>query len=465
VNQTPSETYRDNIATVDASGKRRWIYPSIPKGKFTTYRKWFSYLLILFLIGMPFVKVDGHPYFLLNVVDRHFILFGQPFWPQDLKILLLILITFILFIIAFTSIWGRLWCGWACPQTVFLEMVFRRVEFAIEGDGLAQKKLNKAPWNLNKISKKLSKHFIFVLLAYGVGHIFLSWIIGVDQLKRIVSEPIQDHLAGFIGINFFSLMFYAVFSWFREQACVIVCPYGRFQSVLLDKNTTVISYDFKRGEPRGKRSKAQDLSHQGDCVNCLQCVRVCPTGIDIRQGTQLECVNCTACIDACDHIMTKLKLPKGLIKFASYNQISQGFQKHFTTRVKAYIFVLTLLLGICVSLIFTRDSVHVTVTRVHGSVYQELADGSILNLYKIKFANNSFKEKTLTLKLSQDRGELRAPAQINIPSYNTQEVMINVQLKKNELINKKLQIPLQVFENKQVISEEKLTFISPIQKP
>lgn len=457
------EEFRDNIATVDSSGKRRWIYPSKPKGKYYNYRSWFGYLLVAFLVLMPFVKIEGHPFFLFNVVERHFILFGQPFWPQDLKLVLLILITFIIFIIVFTSIWGRLWCGWACPQTVFMEMVFRKIEFWIEGDGLAQKKLNQAHWSFEKVRKKIVKHGLFIILAYMVGHTFLAWVIGVDQLRQILQEPVKEHLNGFIAINFFSLAFYSVFSWFREQACVIVCPYGRFQSVLLDPNTTVISYDFKRGEPRSKKKRDQIENDSGDCVDCRQCVRVCPTGIDIRHGTQLECVNCTACMDACDHMMNKLNRPKCLIRYSSYNQIESGIQSRFNARVKAYSVVLLFLLSLCAYLIANRNPVHITLTRVHGSLYQVLEDGSILNLYKLKFANNSFDDKVISLKLSQTIGELRAPAAIQLASYATQEVMVNLKLTSAEIKASKMFIPFQIMANEQLINEIKFTFISPRQ--
>ena len=464
--QKENETdFRDKIATVGADGRRSWIYPSKPKGKLHNARAWVAGVLIAFLVFTPFVKVGGHPLFLLNVVERRFILFGEPFWPQDLSILVLVFITMILFIIVFSTIWGRLWCGWACPQTIFMEMVFRKIEFWLEGDGVAQKKLNAQPWTFEKLKIKLTKHIIFIAMAYGVAHVFLAWIIGVDELWQIINEPIVEHLSGFIALNFFTFLFYGVFSWFREQACVIVCPYGRFQSVLLDENTTVISYDFKRGEPRGKKRRKEEgveVIAKGDCVDCGQCVRVCPTGIDIRHGTQLECVNCTACIDACDDIMEKLDRPKGLIRFASYQQILTGLKGHLTLRVKAYSLVLILLVSFSIVLLSSRPMTHITVTRVKGSVYQVLEDGSVLNLYRIKFANNTFSEHALNLRLNHKGASLRAPEDMVLPVYGIKESMINVLIDSDSWTESNMNLTLEVLNQKgEIIGEEELTFLTP----
>ena len=461
------KSFRDEIATVDATGKRRWIYPSKPKGKFHRYRAAVSISLLAFLIFTPFIKVNGHPIFMLNFPERRFILFGEPFWPQDMNVLFLVVITGIVFIIVFTTIWGRIWCGWACPQTIFMEMVFRKVEFWLEGDGIEQRKLNEGPWNLKKIVIKFAKHCLFILLSYGVAHIFLSWIIGVDQLAAIIRDPISEHSSGFVALNVFTFMFYGVFSWFREQACVIVCPYGRFQSVLLDQNTVVISYDFKRGEPRGRKKNADDLSTKvsaqipGDCIDCHQCVRVCPTGIDIRNGTQLECVNCTACIDACDHIMDKLQRPRGLIRFASYNQIVAGVADHFNTRVKAYAVLCTGLITLCLFLLLSRPMVHLSVGRLSGSTFQTLADGSVINLYRVQLANNTFKTLDIKLKLKENSGELRAQDNIVVPSYGLVETVINVLIKAEDLKSSKTYIDLDIIHDSKTILTEELIFVSP----
>lgn len=326
------QEYRDRIATVDEDGRRNWIYPKKPKGPFYEYRKYVSYVLLLFLFGMPFVKVNGEPLLLFNVLERKFILFGVYFAPQDFHLFVFAMLIFIIFIALFTVIYGRLFCGWVCPQTIFMEMVFRRIEYWIEGDANAQKRLHKAPWTADKVIKKLGKQMIFFAIAVLVANTFLAYIIGLDEVVRIATEPVQQNFGGFTSMILFSAAFYFVFSYLREQVCTTICPYGRLQGVLLDKNSIVVAYDYERGEPRGKirkpkKSKALAVEgipakedpiaaiqrQLGDCIDCKLCVQVCPTGIDIRDGTQLECVNCTACIDACDEVMVKVKDRKSVV--------------------------------------------------------------------------------------------------------------------------------------------------------
>lgn len=234
------------------------------------------------------------------------------------------MITFFVFIILFTVVFGRVWCGWACPQTIFMEMVFRKIEYWIEGDAAKQMKLKNMPWTAEKIFKRVLKYVIFMAISLLIAHTLMAYLIGVDKVIDIVTASPYEHWSGFLGMLFFTGIFFWVFSYFREQACIAVCPYGRLQGVLLNKDSMAVSYDFKRGEPRGKIKKGEIQEGQGDCIDCKLCVHVCPTGIDIRNGTQLECVNCTACMDACDEVMTKVNRPKGLIRIASYNGIVEG---------------------------------------------------------------------------------------------------------------------------------------------
>jgi cytochrome c oxidase accessory protein FixG len=338
-----ADSFRDSISTISKDGNRNWIFPKQPKGRYYNRRTIFSYFLLAVMFVGPFIKLNGHPFMLLNVVERKFILFGIAFWPQDFYLFVLAMLTCVVFIIVFTALFGRLWCGWACPQTIFMEMVFRKIEYWIEGDAVQQKALKNAPPSAAKFRKRFFKASIFFLISFIIANTFLAYIIGIDQLKHIVVDNPSNHLGGLFTILAFTFVFFAVYMRFREQACLIVCPYGRLQGVLLDKNSVVIGYDYKRGEPRGKLSKLGD-SKFGDCIDCHQCVNVCPTGIDIRNGTQLECVNCTACIDACDTIMDKINKPKGLVRYTSENAIADGTKFKITGRIKAYSFVLFLLL-------------------------------------------------------------------------------------------------------------------------
>ena len=375
-NYQDSEEFRDSIATVDKQGKRIWVYPKKPKGKLTSARTYVSWALLAFLFGMPFVKVNGEPLLLFNVLERKFIIFGLFFGPQDFYLLGLAMITLIVFIVLFTVVFGRLFCGWVCPQTIFMEMVFRKIEYWIEGDYTAQMRLNAAPWTREKVVKKAGKQIIFFLIAVLVANTFLSYIIGVEEVIKIATEPVSANLSGFIAMLLFSGAFYFVFSYMREQVCIAICPYGRLQSVLLDKNSIVVAYDHVRGEPRGRMKKSKEVEPDavplGDCIACNLCVKVCPTGIDIRNGTQLECVNCTACIDACDEVMDKVERPRGLIRYDSLAGIEEKRQRIFTPRVIAYSAVLTVLLALNVVFLTGRTSVDNLILLTRGMLYKEV---------------------------------------------------------------------------------------------
>lgn len=311
--ETATDSFRDRMATVDAKGKRKWVYAHKPKGKLYNIRTWVSLGFFALFFTLPFISLNGRPLFLFNIPEAEFIIFGKVFWPQDFFIFGIIMITFIVFIVLFTAAFGRLFCGWVCPQTVFLEMLFRKLEYLIEGDAPKQKLLNKGPWTAEKVRKKTIKHIVFYFVAFVIANFFLAYIIGIKELEKIITEPISQHVVGFMSIIIFTTIFYFVYIYFREQACTVICPYGRLQSVLLDRNSMIVAYDYKRGEPRGKIKKIKPADvNTGDCIDCFQCVKVCPTGIDIRNGTQMECVGCTACIDACNKMMDAVGKPRAL---------------------------------------------------------------------------------------------------------------------------------------------------------
>ena len=394
---TPAETFRDHVSTIDERGKRVWIFPKKPKGKYHNRRIWVSIILLTLLFTGPFMTLNGHPLLLLNIIERKFILFGMVFWPQDFFLVALIMLTTAVFIILFTISFGRIWCGWACPQTIFMEMVFRKIEYFIEGDASHQKKLAKEDWNTNKIFKKSLKHVIFFSISFLIANTFLAYIIGKDELFNIINSPVSEHLAGFISITAFTGVFYGVFAHFREQACIVVCPYGRLQGVLLDKNSVVIGYDYKRGEKR-RKFKKNEVRTSGDCIDCNQCVDVCPTGIDIRNGTQLECINCTACMDACDFMMEKVNLKKGLIKYTSENAIANSTHFKITPKIMGYAAVLSVLFISLFTLLITRDDVDAVVLRKPGMMYLERKNGDVANMYELKVINKTFDDYNLTLQ-------------------------------------------------------------------
>jgi cytochrome c oxidase accessory protein FixG len=457
-----TDSFRDHLGIITDDGKRKNIYAKKPKGRFYNARTIFSIFLLAFLFGMPLIKIDGHPFMMFNIIDRKFILFGQVFGTHDFFILALGFITLIVSIILFTAIFGRVFCGWACPQTVFLEMVFRKIEFFIEGDYIRQKNLNAAPWSGSKIFKKLLKWGIFFALSVLIANTFIAWIVGIDELKNIITDPVTKHLGGFIAMILFSATFYFVFAWFREYSCIYVCPYGRLQGVLLDKSTTVIAYDYVRGEPRGKLKKGEERT-TGDCIDCKECMAVCPTAIDIRNGTQLECVNCTACIDACDIIMDKIDKPRGLIRFASESNIKNQSKFKITARVIAYSAVLVILLTVLTILISTRKPIDVTILRAPGMIFQEQPDNKISNLYTMKLSNKTFHDETVTLKLENIEGEIKViGGDIKALSGDVTETKFLILLPKEKMTTMNIPLEIGLYKSGERIEMKKINFLGPV---
>lgn len=462
------EEFRDTIATVDEEGKRIWIYPKKPSGRLHSWRIVVTVVLLSLLFGGPFLKINGQPFLLLNIFERKFVILGQAFWPQDFVLLAIVLITFFVFIILFTVVFGRVWCGWMCPQTLFMEMVFRKIEYLIEGDAPAQRRLNKEPWSIQKIVKKALKHFVFILISVIIAHTVMAYLVGVDETIAIASNSHSEHLAGFIGLISFTLIFYGVYARFREQACIAVCPYGRLQGVLLTKESIVVAYDWLRGEPRGKlkRDKVAEAK-TGDCIDCHLCVHVCPTGIDIRNGTQLECVNCTACIDACDEVMVKIGKPKGLIRFASYNSIRDNIHKIINGRVVGYSLILFALLGVLGFALITRSDVETTVLKVPGTLYQR-DNGYITNLYNVEFVNKTFSELNLDLKVEEPaKAELInvSGKPILIPGEGFIKGIYFIRIPEKQVTNARTVIKLGVYHNGGLVETVKVKFIGPVSKP
>lgn len=395
-----AETFRDSVGTMEQSGKRRWVFPKKPSGKYTNYRTLVSIILLALFFAIPFIKINGNPALLMNIVDRQFFILGQPFFPQDFFILALGAITSLVFIILFTVVFGRIFCGWICPQTIFLEMIFRKVDYLIEGDRNKQMKLDRQEWNAEKIWKRSLKYFLFLIISLIITHWMYMYIVGYKEVFNIMQQGPFENFSSFLVMIIFTAAFYFTFAWFREQVCTLVCPYGRLQGVLIDKQTINVYYDFKRGENRSKWRKGEDRAaeQKGDCIDCNQCVVVCPTGIDIRDGQQLECVNCTACIDACDEVMVKVGLPKGLIRYATEDEIEKEIPFKFTNRMKAYTAVLILMIGFLGFLLGNRGSMEAKFIKPAGSTFF-VRGGNITNIYNYTFLNKSTKDQMVTIKV------------------------------------------------------------------
>lgn len=463
INEPLSENFRDRIATVDEKGKRNWIYAYKPSGKFYRIRSWLSVLYFLTFFGLPFIYINGRPLFMFNIPNAKFILFGKIFWPQDFFIFGLTMVTFVFFIILFTAAFGRLFCGWACPQTNFMEMMFRKVEYFVLGDAPSQRQLKNAPWTTGKIKKMVTKQVLFFLLSFLIANFFLAYIIGMKDLEKIIKEPLSEHLVGFLSILVFSSIFFAVYAFFREQACTVVCPYGRLQSVLLDKNSMIVAYDYKRGEPRGNTKKQAD-ENLGDCIDCHLCVKVCPTGIDIRDGVQMECVGCTACIDACDSIMDKISRPRGLIRYASENSIANGESLHYTTRMKLYTGLCALVLCVLSVLLITRKDIDATIMRTPGMLYQERGNDSISNLYNIKMINKTIKTELVQIRLSDEQGkiEIIGNSYITVAKEGQGSGSFFVVLPKTRIHSRKTEVKLDLYSGAEKIVTLETNFLGPI---
>lgn len=466
--EAPEEkTFRDAISTVDDRGKRVWIYPKKPSGRFYNYRIWSSYALLAVLFSGPFIRIGGEPLLLLNILERKFVILGQVFWPQDSHLFVLAMITTVVFIILFTVVYGRLFCGWVCPQTIFMEMVFRRIEYWIEGDANHQKKLNRSPWNAEKIRKKGLKHAIFFVLSFLIANTFLAYIIGSEALIAIITDPPGEHVAGLMGITVFSGVFYGVFAGLREQVCTTICPYGRLQGVLLDRDSVVIAYDHVRGENRSKFRKNEDRAAEGkgDCIDCNACVAVCPTGIDIRNGTQLECVNCTACIDACDDIMDKVGLERGLIRYASETQITTGSRFSLTKRSKAYTVVLFVLLTIITGLTVIRSEVETSILRTPGMLYQEEADGNYTNLYNYTIVNKTNNDMPIRFESLSPIATIQTVGDsMLVEKQGMVEGVFFVRINGEDLQGTKNKIEIGVYDGERLIEKVSTNFIGPFKQ-
>ena len=459
------EEFRDSIATVDKDGKRKWVFAKKVSGKWFNKRQWFAYGLLVLLFVGPFIKINGEPLLMLNIVKRKFVIFGQIFWPEDSYLFAIGMLAFVVLIIVFTVVFGRLFCGWACPQTIFLEMVFRRIEFWIDGDWNQQKKLDKMPWKGVKLRKRLLKWSIYWIISFIIANTFLAYIIGIDELFNIITSPPKEHIGGLIAISIFTTVFFAVFTWFREQVCIAVCPYGRLQGVLLDENSVLVAYDYKRGEPRGKFRKNEDRKEagKGDCIDCGQCVNVCPTGIDIRNGTQLECVNCTACMDACDFMMEKVGLEKGLIRYDSEKGIKNGVDFSLSGRAKAYIVLMFVIMGLLVALLFSRTDVEATVLRVPNTTYQKIDKETISNIYNVTLINKTGETLPVEMKIINGNATLEMIGEktVNLETGKQLHREILVKMKKKDLSGPKTPITIGVFSKGTLIDEVDVNFSGP----
>ena len=468
-NNLPDDSFRDSISTIDEEGKRAYIFPKKPVGRFYDKRKFVSYFLLAFLLSAPFIKINGNQFMMFNVIERRFNIFSFPFWLQDFHLFVISMIIGVVGLALFTVVFGRIFCGWFCPQTIFMEMVFRRIEFWIDGDRGAQMRLAKQSWDGEKIRKRLTKWIIFFIISFIIANVFLAYLIGSDELIKFIEEGPAQNQSTLIALLIFTSVFYFIYAWFREQVCIIACPYGRMQGVLLDNKSINVAYDHVRGEGetgRGKFNKNEDraATGKGDCIDCKVCVHVCPTGIDIRNGTQLECINCTACIDECDTIMEKVGLPKGLIRYASEDEIVKKEKFKLTSRMKGYIAVLAILLGVLTGMLFLRNDVEATILHLPGQLFQHKGE-NLTNVYTYKVMNKTAHDfNKVTFKVVNPKKatiSMVGNSFTKVPKQNLAKGTVFIEIHPAFLTGDKTEVEIEVYNEGKLIETTTTNFIGP----
>lgn len=392
----------DSLYCINPDGSRNTIHPADVKGRYQVRKKIVWTFLVALWVVLPWIEIGGHPAILADIANRRFYLFGETFNAQDfyLAYFLLTGVGFTLFVVS--ALFGRIWCGYACPQTVFLEGFFRRIERWIEGNAAQRKKLKDAPMSLQKALRRGAKWAIFFALSAFLAHNFLSYFMGADEVLAAMTSSPAEHPTAFAFVWIFAGITYLNFAWFREQVCIVICPYGRLQGVLYDEDTINVAYDPGRGEPRGKYTKGE----RGDCIDCYRCVAVCPTGIDIRNGSQLECIGCANCIDACDEVMAKVGQPPGLIRYDSMHGI-EGKPRRFV-RPRLFLYAFLLLLGATVFAVaaFRRTPFEAKLVRPQSTPFF-VTDGVVRNPLTLHIVNKQPEAHTFLV-------EPKVPEQIRV---------------------------------------------------
>lgn len=455
------------LGTTDEKGRRIYVHPHDLKGKWKNRRKVIYWFLIAIYLILPWIYIQGKQIVLLDLPKREFFILGKTFYGHDGPLLVFLLLGFLFFISFVTSIWGRVWCGYACPQTVFIDAIYRFIERSIEGTGPKREKLDKAPMSVKKLSLRITKWFLYIVASLHIVHSGLGYFVGTRNLLNITLQDPSANLSLFITMLSLTLIILIDFGWFREQFCIIACPYGRFQSLVMDENSLVVAYDKERGEPR-KRTKDIAPSDNGDCVSCNRCVHVCPTGIDIRDGLQMECIACTMCIDACDEIMVKVNKPKGLIKYSSEVEMD-GKDKKVSFRSYIYgILFLIVLVGLFFNL-SVRDHLKAQLIRGSHSTYQIISKSDtdkvkIVNHFVLKmnyYSSTKLDLNFVTLEQNSNIEIIIPEEPVNIQNEN-KEINIFFQFYKEELNHGERKIKLLIKSNNEIIKVMEVELVGPV---
>jgi len=382
------------LSTLNRDGSRRWIRPKLSRGRFYRRRFLTAWGLIATFTLIPILKLGGKPLMLFDIPKREFTFFGATFLPTDTFLLMLLLFSIFIGIFLITAVLGRVWCGWACPQTVYMEYLYRPIEVLIEGGRNRQLKLDAEGAN----ARRLIKNVIFLIVSAFLANTFLAYFVGWDQLLGWMTSSPTGHPTAFAMVLGTTLLMFFDFAYFREQTCIVACPYGRFQSVLLDRQSLIVGYDAGRGEPRARWRKKEERT-AGDCIDCNLCVSTCPTGIDIREGLQMECIHCTQCIDACDDVMGRVGLDRGLIRYTSQAELETGKRSFLRPRLVVYSAILLVMLGTFAFSLAGKQTADVTLLRGLGAPFTILPSGEVSNQIRIKIANRAPEERSYLIEL------------------------------------------------------------------
>ncbi len=455
---TPPLSDQRVLSTLDADGKRHWLRPKLARGRFLRRRQVVGYALIALFVALPFIEIGGRPAMLLDLVSRELSLFGMVFRPSDGFLLMLLGLAIVIGVFLITALFGRVWCGWGCPQTVYLEHVYRPIERLLEGNSVQQAKLSRFH------PRRVIKWMIYAALSFVLANVFLAYFVGVARLETWVLDSPLDHVGGFLVVTGTAALMLFDFAWFREQTCIVACPYGRLQSVLLDQQSLIVGYDPRRGEPRGKpKKKLPILETRGDCVDCSACVSVCPTGIDIREGLQMECIGCAQCIDACDAVMDKLEKPRGLIGYTSQAVLAGEVRRLLRPRTILYPAILALAVALLAWSVGDKSETDVTVERIEGASFIELPDGTISSAARIKLENESDEGHHYLITVTEPVGlPMRSPSKWDVGPRKSIAVTLYIDVPRELFVNGKRDVYLEVVETGGFHRVVTVTLLGPI---
>jgi cytochrome c oxidase accessory protein FixG len=440
------------LSTLNQDGTRHYIRPKLAHGRFLTRRRVVGFALIALFVLLPRLRIDGHPALLIDLVTREVYVLGAMFRPSEGFALAMLGITIVIAVFLVTALFGRVWCGWGCPQTVYLELVFRPIERWLEGS--RGQRASKP--------RKLVKWTLYAAIAFALSNVFLAYFVGTDRLEQWVFGSPLDHPVGFAIVMFVAALMLFDFGWFREQLCTIACPYGRLQSVMLDRQSLIIGYDGVRGEPRAKPKKKLPVVGAGDCVDCGACVAVCPTGIDIREGLQMECIGCAQCVDACDAVMLKLDRKPGLIRYTSQDELAGKPRRIWRLRTIAYPALLALASALLVLAVATHESTEVWIARIQGPAFIELPDGKISSQARIKLENQSDNERRYHLLLTDSPGtSLRSNHIWTVKAKKSQEIPIFIDVPRESFVAGKRRVYLRIHDSGGFERVVTLTLLGP----